>query len=77
MGEAKRKKARLGEWYGKPVVPGHPDYAPPPPKPNDETRRVVLAGNRGQTFRLFALAAALTASVPGIDISPPPSMRKR
>lgn len=29
MGEEKRKRARLGEWYGKPIVPGHPDYIAP------------------------------------------------
>lgn len=29
MGQAKRNKARLGEWYGRPIVPGHPDYVPP------------------------------------------------
>lgn len=33
MGEAKRKKARLGEWYGNAVTPGHPDYVPPEPPP--------------------------------------------
>lgn len=26
MGEAARKRKRLGEWYGKSVVPGHPDH---------------------------------------------------
>lgn len=29
MGQAKRNKQRLGEWYGRPIVPGHPDYVPP------------------------------------------------
>ncbi len=29
MGQAKRNKARLGEWYGRPIVPGHPDFVPP------------------------------------------------
>jgi len=28
MGEAKRNKARLGDWYGKAIVPGHPDCPP-------------------------------------------------
>ena len=26
MGEAKRNKARLGDWYSKAIVPGHPDF---------------------------------------------------
>lgn len=30
MGEAKRRKDRLGPWYGKEVVPGHPDWREPP-----------------------------------------------
>ncbi len=34
MGEAKRNKARLGDWYGKKIVPGHPDCPPPNPKPS-------------------------------------------
>ena len=29
MGQAKDRKARLGEWYGRPSVPGHPDFVPP------------------------------------------------
>lgn len=29
MGQARRNKARLGEWYGRSIVPGHPDYVPP------------------------------------------------
>lgn len=36
MGEAKRNKVRLGEWYGKKIVPGHPDCPPPKPKPSYE-----------------------------------------
>jgi hypothetical protein len=28
MGEAKRRKERLGEFYGKPIGPGHPDFVP-------------------------------------------------
>ena len=31
MGEAKRKRERLGEWYGRSIVPGHPDHVAPPP----------------------------------------------
>lgn len=34
MGEAKRNKTRLGDWYGKKIVPGHPDCPPPKPKPS-------------------------------------------
>ena len=29
MGQAKERKARLGEWYDKPIGPGHPDFVPP------------------------------------------------
>lgn len=29
MGQAKRNKARLGKWYGRPIEPGHPDFVPP------------------------------------------------
>lgn len=29
MGQAKERKARLGEWYGKEIGPGHPDFVPP------------------------------------------------
>jgi hypothetical protein len=32
MGEAKRRRERLGEWYGKPITTGHPD-APKPKQP--------------------------------------------
>jgi hypothetical protein len=32
MGEAKRNNARLGEWYGKPITAGHPDF--PKQKPS-------------------------------------------
>ena len=33
MGESKRNKARLGEWYGKPITAGHPDFPKPKPQP--------------------------------------------
>lgn len=33
MGEAKRNKARLGEWYGKPITAGHPDAPTPKASP--------------------------------------------
>ncbi len=33
MGEAKRNKARLGEWYGKPITAGHPDAPKPKASP--------------------------------------------
>jgi len=29
MGQAKERKKLLGEWYGKLVGPGHPDFVPP------------------------------------------------
>lgn len=29
MGQAKDRKKRLGEWYGLPIGPGHPDFVPP------------------------------------------------
>jgi hypothetical protein len=29
MGQAKERKERLGEWYGRPIGPGHPDFVPP------------------------------------------------
>jgi hypothetical protein len=29
VGQSKQRKARLGEWYGKPIGPGHPDFVPP------------------------------------------------
>lgn len=45
MGEAKRRKERLGEWYGTPVVPGHPDHVEPPKKPeyDPETAEVRMS----------------------------------
>jgi len=33
MGESKRNKARLCEWYGKPITAGHPDAPKPKPQP--------------------------------------------
>lgn len=32
MGEAKRRRKILGDWYGKPITEGHPDA--PKPKPS-------------------------------------------
>ncbi len=29
MGEGKRRKERLGDWYGRPVTKGHPDFVEP------------------------------------------------
>lgn len=29
MGQSKRNRARLGAWYGKPIVLGHPDFVAP------------------------------------------------
>jgi hypothetical protein len=53
MGQAKERKARLGEWYGQPIGPGHPDFVarkkPEPIRPLlrfdmfDESGRVVGA----------------------------------
>jgi hypothetical protein len=45
MGEAKRKKERLGPWYGRPVAPGHPDFVEPPrrERPTYERRTVAVA----------------------------------
>jgi hypothetical protein len=31
MGESKERRRRLGVWYGKDVVPGHPDFKEPAP----------------------------------------------
>jgi hypothetical protein len=42
MGQAKDKKRRLGDWYGRPVVPGHPDYVPAKPRGRREYDRSVL-----------------------------------
>jgi len=61
MGEAKKKRERLGEWYGKPVVPGHPDYvAPPPAEPRQEYAQAprVPRGVRSM-FAIMALAGGL------------------
>lgn len=48
MGQAKDKKKRLGGWYGRPVVPGHPDYREPEKKPGPTThdRAVVVVSDR-------------------------------
>ncbi len=89
MGEAKRRRERLGEWYGKSVVPGHPDYMPPV----NQSLGTCETGidNHGNAQRLsplrpkhalhgmslFALAAALGSSIPAIAIEPPRSMRRR
>lgn len=89
MGEAKRRRERLGEWYGKPVVLGHPNYVPPVKQSLDTCKTVI--DNHGDVQRisplrpkhamcgmsLFALAAALGLSIPAIGIEPPPSMRRR
>ena len=44
MGQSKQRKERLGIWYGHPIEPGHPDFAPPKkpePKPTRQVDRVV------------------------------------
>ena len=41
MGQEKQKRQRLGEWYGKPVTLGHPDYVAPV-----EAERHVAASRR-------------------------------
>ena len=88
MGEAKRRRERLGEWYGKPVVPGHPDYVPPVKQSVDTCETGINNHGNSQHFALlrqkppmrgmslFALAA-LGLSIPAIGIEPPPSMRRR
>lgn len=44
MGEAKRNRERLGPWYGRPVVPGHPDWKPPKPEERPIRNRDGLRG---------------------------------
>lgn len=61
MGQAKRKRERLGEWYGQPIGLGHPDFVPPKkPEPirpllrfdfSDDTIRVL--GSRIDSFDVY------------------------
>jgi len=57
MGEAKKKRERLGEWYGKPVTEGHPDYVPPATKSDDACGVHVVTRRRPPV--LMAMLAAL------------------
>lgn len=46
MGQAKDRKARLGDWYGRPVEPGHPDFIPPKkPEPVRPLLRFDFSGD--------------------------------
>jgi hypothetical protein len=55
MGQSKQRKARLGEWYGKSIGPGHPDFVPPKlPKPLRPLVRFVPEGSEDEPITIDA-----------------------
>lgn len=50
MGEAKRRKDRLGPWHGKEVAPGHPDWREPPRRERPAYDRDRVRGESAVRF---------------------------
>jgi hypothetical protein len=80
MGEAKDKKRRLGEWYDKPIVSGHPDYVPAKPRGRREYDRSVLVvsepgfDRRPETDeRVVTIGGPKTSTAPAVPEEKPGS----
>lgn len=76
MGEAKNNRKRLGLWYGKPIVPGHPDYiAPTESQIAEEAARIK--NNHRTIHPILAMALALSAGIDGFSSFPNSKKRIR
>ena len=64
MGQAKQNRTRLGSWYGKPVVEGHPDFVVKVKKPAAQPVPIPIDRAVEENIEVSGMQVA------GIDIQP-------